>query len=366
MLLPEARGDLTFALVDALRRDDPDCCPRPSSPAADPLTDDELQLALWICYELHYRGFDDVGADGSGSPSCSACAASSRRSLLGALRARVAVPGRTRPVAAAAARTRRLRRRPVAVAVHAAQANRDAVPRVRDAPLGLPAEGGRPAQLGDPPAERPAKAALVEIQADEYGGGELRADALRALPRRCCAASGSTTPTAPTSTRCPASRSRVSNVMSLFGLHRALRGALVGHLAAYEMTSSAPVPPLRARAAPARRRRGRMPSSSTSTSPRTRCTSNWPRTTSAAGSPMPSRSSPRTSLFGAAACLYVDKRFAEHVLGCWAQERTSLRGGRRPGRSARAREAGRHAPPANALGDCTRTCAAHGCRRRAA
>ena len=32
----------------------------------------------------------------------------------------------------------------------------------------------------------------------------------------------------------------VSNVMSLFGLRRELRGALVGHLAAYEMTSSEP------------------------------------------------------------------------------------------------------------------------------
>ena len=31
-----------------------------------------------------------------------------------------------------------------------------------------------------------------------------------------------------------------TNLMSLFGLHRRLRGAIVGHLAAYEMTSSIP------------------------------------------------------------------------------------------------------------------------------
>lgn len=30
------------------------------------------------------------------------------------------------------------------------------------------------------------------------------------------------------------------NTMSFFGLHRRLRGAIVGHLAAFEMTSSLP------------------------------------------------------------------------------------------------------------------------------
>jgi hypothetical protein len=30
-------------------------------------------------------------------------------------------------------------------------------------------------------------------------------------------------------------------------------------------------------------------------------------------------------LFGAAACLHVDNQWAEHVLRCWTQRRTSLR-----------------------------------------
>ncbi len=38
----------------------------------------------------------------------------------------------------------------------------------------------------------------------------------------------------------PAITLATNNMMSLFGLHRRLRGALLGHLAAYEMTSSLP------------------------------------------------------------------------------------------------------------------------------
>ena len=46
--------------------------------------------------------------------------------------------------------------------------------------------------------------------------------------------------TAPTSTSCPAATLATVNLMSLFGLHRRLRGAIVGHLALFEMTSSIP------------------------------------------------------------------------------------------------------------------------------
>ena len=38
----------------------------------------------------------------------------------------------------------------------------------------------------------------------------------------------------------PGSTLAISNAMSLFGLHRRLRGALMGHLAAFEATSSVP------------------------------------------------------------------------------------------------------------------------------
>ena len=75
-----------------------------------------------------------------------------------------------------------------------------------------------------------AKAALVEIQHGEYGDGQpelmhatLFADTMRAL---------GLDPTYGAYLDCiPAVTLATVNVMSLFGLHRCWRGALVGHLA---------------------------------------------------------------------------------------------------------------------------------------
>src|SRR5690606_17290550 len=84
-----------------------------------------------------------------------------------------------------------------------------------------------------------AKAALMEIQADEYGGGsfarmhqELYARALRGagLDDRYGAYVDAV----------PAITLASFNLMTMFGMNRRLRGAAVGHLAAFEMTSSIP------------------------------------------------------------------------------------------------------------------------------
>src|SRR5690606_29358695 len=84
-----------------------------------------------------------------------------------------------------------------------------------------------------------AKAALMEVQADEYGGGsfarmhqELYARALRGagLDDRYGAYVDAV----------PAITLASFNLMTMFGMNRRLRGAAVGHLAAFEMTSSIP------------------------------------------------------------------------------------------------------------------------------
>ena len=84
-----------------------------------------------------------------------------------------------------------------------------------------------------------AKAALVEIQTDEYGGGvaprmhqELFKQTMRWFGLDLTYGAHVDEVGAPTLA--------VNNLMSLFGLHRANRGMLLGHLAAYEMTSSLP------------------------------------------------------------------------------------------------------------------------------
>jgi hypothetical protein len=83
------------------------------------------------------------------------------------------------------------------------------------------------------------KAALVEIQSDEYGGGrpgrmhcELFADTMDALGLD--ARYGAYLDLIPGVTLATV------NLMSLFGLHRRLRGAIVGHLALFEITSPVP------------------------------------------------------------------------------------------------------------------------------
>src|SRR5690242_20311581 len=60
MFLPEPRGPLSAALTRALRCGAPLPCPDRGDLPADPIADDDLQLALWVGYELHYRGFADV------------------------------------------------------------------------------------------------------------------------------------------------------------------------------------------------------------------------------------------------------------------------------------------------------------------
>ena len=78
---------------------------------------------------------------------------------------------------------------------------------------------------------------MVEIQADEYGGGAparmhsaLYAQTMRGL--------GLDDTYGNYLDVVPAITLASSNLMSMFGLNRRLRGATVGHLASYEMTSS--------------------------------------------------------------------------------------------------------------------------------
>jgi hypothetical protein len=85
----------------------------------------------------------------------------------------------------------------------------------------------------------PSKAALVEIQADEYGGGRpervhqvIFASLMQSL--------GLDSSYGTYVDNVPAITLASMNTMSMFGLNRRLRGAIVGHLAAFEMTSSIP------------------------------------------------------------------------------------------------------------------------------
>ena len=57
MKLPAARGPVSRRLVEELR-----LAPELASPLPTVAPDcaEDLQITLFICYELHYRGFDGV------------------------------------------------------------------------------------------------------------------------------------------------------------------------------------------------------------------------------------------------------------------------------------------------------------------
>jgi acetylornithine deacetylase/succinyl-diaminopimelate desuccinylase-like protein len=60
LALPQPRGEISEALLAELTRPvHPLVTPALATPA-DPLSDEDLQLALYCCYELHYRGLPGV------------------------------------------------------------------------------------------------------------------------------------------------------------------------------------------------------------------------------------------------------------------------------------------------------------------
>lgn len=238
--LPSPRGPVSHAVCKALSRP-PGPFKLPPVRTEEVLTDEDLQLALYCCYELHYQGFAGVSDDWEWNPGFLEL----RRELESAFEARLraelpddsAVEARDVPDALwklsrdggfslsgwLLEHGTRFHARELAIhrsgyQLKEADPHTWAIPRMR----------GR------------AKAAMVAIQSDEYGGGAaasmhstLFADAMRELDLD------------PTYgaylDRLPAVTLATTNLISMFGLHRRLRGALVGHLASFEMNSVGPM-----------------------------------------------------------------------------------------------------------------------------
>ena len=240
--LPHPRGETSERVLDALTREPGTVSGNVDPNPADPLADDDLQLALYCCYELHYGGLPGVDERWEWDPW-----------LLGQ-RARLehvfertlidVVGERPDPVPAG---EMDLALRAIADADDGPSLSRFIE---REASLAQVEEfvvhrsayqlkEADPHSWALPRLSGPPKAALVEIQADEYGGGRperihafLFARAMEALVLD--PAPGAYLDVIPGATLATV------NLMSLFGLHRRLRGALVGHLALFEMTSSIP------------------------------------------------------------------------------------------------------------------------------
>jgi hypothetical protein len=240
--LPSPRGEVSSLLVDALTRRTA-AIPTVDPPVpSDPLADEDLQLALYVAYELHYRGFEGVDERWEWEPSLLALRARLERIFEGAL-----LDALGPPAPAPAAEEMDLALRAIADADEAPSVSerieRDAgVEQVQEFAVHRSAyqlKEADPHSWALPRLAGPPKAAMVEIQADEYGGG--RADRVHAqLFAKAMEALGLDSAYGAYLDHIPGVTLATVNLMSLFGLHRRLRGAIVGHLALFEMTSSIP------------------------------------------------------------------------------------------------------------------------------
>jgi hypothetical protein len=241
--VPSPRGSLSEPVLEALARS-PGGFPQLDLPhVADPLADDDLHLTLYLLYELHYRGLDGLDERWEWNPA------------LLELRARLEAvfeDGLARALEGWAApsadhTTMDLALRAILDADESPSLARyletqGTIDQFREFLIHRSAyqlKEADPHSWAIARLSGPPKAALVEVQADEYGGGDpqrvhaqLFADALQALGLD--ATYGAYVDGLPGITLATV------NLMSLFGLHRRRRGAIVGHLAAFEMTSSIP------------------------------------------------------------------------------------------------------------------------------
>ncbi|WP_214367826.1 iron-containing redox enzyme family protein [Pseudonocardia sp. H11422] len=232
--LPGPRGPLSAAVLDALRGAP---VARLDTGSADPYGED-LQLALYCCYELHYRGFAGVADDREWDPELLGLRRALERTFLAALRRDAPGSGTDDDVDAAIA----------GLLVEPTDAWGVSHHLRRDGELWQLREYVALRSLyhlkeADPQAlviarlSGPAKAALVTVEHDEYGAGDpnrMHAHLFAAMMRELGldARYGAYLDDA------PAEALAEVNLMSLCGLHRGLRGALVGQFATVELTSS--------------------------------------------------------------------------------------------------------------------------------
>ena len=250
MRLPEARGIASATLFEVIGGDLDGSLAEARKAVtdavettADILRDDDLQLALFVLYELHYRGVDHVDERWEWHPELLAVRSIIESAFEARLREVVPMPERPeatrRAVADAlftltAADTGPSLSRYVAKSATDAQLHEFLIQRSI-----YQLKEADPHSWAIPRLEGVAKAALVEIQSDEYGGG--RPDRVHQTIYRSAMEALDLDPEyGAYADQASAITFASTNLMSLFGLHRRLRGAIVGHLAAYEMTSSIP------------------------------------------------------------------------------------------------------------------------------
>lgn len=317
MRLPEPRGDLSAAVISALSATGGR---HPDARTADPYGED-LQLALYVLYELHYQGFDAIDPDLEWDPGLLRQRASMEKVFLDAMRSDVT--------------------------------GGDDIGGVLETLLVEPVDGQGIGHFlcdhGDwwhvreyfvhrsvyhhkeadphawviPRLRGQAKAALVAVEFDEFGGG--RGERMHSrLYADLLTGAGLHPGYLHYLDQVPAQMLAVVNMMSLFGLHRSLRGALVGHFAAAEITT----PPSARRMIKALRRLGADPECVRFFSEHVEADAVHEQVMrrDVIGDLLTREPELTESVvFGVQATEFLEDRFGEHVLGAWRAGRSSLR-----------------------------------------
>jgi hypothetical protein len=236
--LPPPRGALSEFLVGSLREPPHDLSEWPGAEGG--ALGEDHQLALYALYELHYRGFCEVDPSWEWQPGLLALRAALEADFEACLREQVPRP--EADPARIGETIMSLVEEDDGPQLSTYIGRSASLEQFREFLIHRSAyqlKEADPHSWAIPRLDGPAKAALVEVQADEYGGGRpervhatLFAKAMRALDLD--PAYGAYLE------RIPAVTLATVNLMSLFGLHRRLRGAIVGHLAAFETTSPIP------------------------------------------------------------------------------------------------------------------------------
>ncbi|WP_406099381.1 iron-containing redox enzyme family protein [Streptomyces sp. NBC_01013] len=231
--LPRGRGDLSEGVLAYLRGSG-ELPALALADEADPYGED-LHLALYVCYELHYRGFGEVAPEREWDPALLEVRAALERRFETALRsdappdadltatldALLVEPVRGTGVSHFLQESGTLEQ----LRAYAVQRSLYHLKEADPHAWVLPRLSGR------------AKAGMAAVEYDEFGAG--RAERVHArLFADLMADLGLETAYGHYVDEGHAEMLALVNLMSLFGLHRRLRGALVGHFAAVEITSS--------------------------------------------------------------------------------------------------------------------------------
>ncbi|MFD5087906.1 iron-containing redox enzyme family protein [Kitasatospora sp. NPDC058201] len=325
---PAARGPLSEAVLTALSSGRPGGTDRlrpPPDRTDDPWGED-LHLALYVCYELHYRGFEGVDPDWEWDPELLRLRRELERHFLTAVREETGEPPplddlldllltepRTGTGPSHFLLARGERRQAREYLVHRSLYHlKEADPQLWAAP-----------RLGGA-----AQVAFLAVEYDEYGAGHPDRAHSRLFAEMM--ADFGLDPTYGRYVDAAAAPAlAVVNLMSLFGLHRALRGALVGQFAAVEITSS----PGSARLAQAFGRLGAGPAGTRFYEEHVEADAVHEQLVRHGVIAPLLAAEPGLAgdvAFGIAAGSLAEDRLSAHLTEAWAEGRSSLRGGPLP------------------------------------